>query len=573
MSKNKLLILSIFFLIIFGISELLADKREYKLSNQLIINGDFEGGNVGFQTDYKFSPSNMRPEGTYCLSQNPKKQYSRFDSCSDKTNQSGFMLLVNGSDLPDMIVWKQTVRGLDLNSIYLFSFWSAPVYSLNPPFFEVFINGVLMQPSPIYLPPDVCKWTEIRYIWNSGNIDTAEIIIYNRNQRKSGNDFVIDDISFSIYCSLVTSAQKLLSTCKGGEVQLNVSVSGGEPPFKYEWFPKTGLDNPYSPNPNAKVDFSTTYIVKIVDSKFCEAYDTVNVNIYPLPQPTINSDKGLTLCPCDSVKLIGPPGMSQYFWSTGEQSPSIITKHSGAVSLKVIDKNGCSADTTVFIQKLDVSAKIQIGELEANIGDTITLPVLVKWSDTKVLCDFTISKLGIAYNKSILQPIGTYSNRSLEGDLEYVEIIGKNIEDLINNLKFKTVLGKVECSPIEITQLNYDCNEINVSTYNGRICLNNLCKEGGTRLVDTDKILFLSVLQNSQIQDEINIQFGVIESGPVSIQIYDYLGRKLITYDLNNLEAGTYDYTIDKKNLNSGLHFILLITQSNTLSKPIIITK
>jgi len=571
MNRIKLFIFFIIIAIIFSESLFASEKREYQLSNQMIVNGQFEDGNTGFYTDYIFSPSNMRLEGTYCLSQNPKKQYSRFDSCSDKTNQSGYMLLVNSSDIPDKIVWKQTVRGVELNSVYLFSFWSAVVHPANPPFFDVYINGTLMQPSPFYLPDDVCKWTEIKYIWNSNNIDTAEIIIINRNVRKSGNDFVIDDISFSIYCSLTASAEKYVSTCKGEAVRLNVTASGGEPPLKYEWFPKTGLDNPYSPNPNALADMNTTYIVKIVDSKLCEAYDTVRVNIFPEPKAVITSDKGFFICPCDSARLSGPPGMS-YLWSTGETSQSIYINKTGNVSLKIVDRNGCTADTSVFIEMLDVSSTIELGTVEAEIGETFNLPMSVKWSDTRVLCNFDINSIGLVYNKSILQPVSIFSNRRIEGDLEYIELLGNNLDQLIKELKFTAVLGKVECTPVEITHILYDCSEIKVSSINGQVCLKGICKEGGTRLVNTDTRQFLIVNSNSN-NNNIRINFGTIETGSIELGIYDYLGRKQLINEMNELEPGSYEYKIDVSPLGSGLYYLILKTPTNIITQPLMLAR
>lgn len=572
MNRIKLFIFFIIIEIIFSEAIFGSEKREYQLSNQMIINGQFEVGNTGFYTDYIFSPSNMRPEGTYCLSQNPKKQYSRFDSCSDKTNQSGYMLLVNSSDIPNKIVWKQTVRGVELNSVYLFSFWSAAVNPVNPPFFDVYINGVLMQPSPFYLTNEVCQWTEIRYIWNSFDIDTAEIIIINRNLRKSGNDFVIDDISFTIYCSLTASAEKYVSTCKGEEVQLNVTITGGEPPLNYEWFPKTGLDNPYSPNPIAKVDLSTSYIVKIVDSKFCEAYDTVRINVFPEPKAIISSDKGFFICPCDSAKLSGPSGMS-YLWSTGETTQSIFINKTGNVSLKIVDKNGCTADTSIFIEMLDVSSTIEVGTFEAEIGETFTLPISIKWSDTRVLCNFDINSIGLVYNKSILQPVGDYSNQRIEGDLEFIEFKGNNLEQLVKEIKFTAVLGKTECTPVEITHISYDCFDIKVVTSNGKVCLKGICKEGGTRLVNTDSRQFLIVNSNEYNDNKTRIKFGIIEKAPIEIGIYNYLGQKQIIYELNEIQPGTYEYQIDTSLLRSGLYYMVLITPTNIMTQPFMITR
>ncbi|HEY4286463.1 MAG TPA: gliding motility-associated C-terminal domain-containing protein [Puia sp.] len=56
----------------------------------------------------------------------------------------------------------------------------------------------------------------------------------------------------------------------------HLSVSGG---IVYTWLTTVGLDNPFSPTPTARIDSTTTYVVKGTGTNGCVAYDTLTVNV------------------------------------------------------------------------------------------------------------------------------------------------------------------------------------------------------------------------------------------------------------------------------------------------------
>ncbi len=56
----------------------------------------------------------------------------------------------------------------------------------------------------------------------------------------------------------------------------HLRVSGG---IDYTWLTTVGLDNPLSPTPIARIDSTTTYIVKGTGANGCWAYDTLTVNV------------------------------------------------------------------------------------------------------------------------------------------------------------------------------------------------------------------------------------------------------------------------------------------------------
>lgn len=95
----------------------------------LIVNGDFEAGNTGFTTEYKYlDPSvtgtwTLGPEYMYTVSTNPSLYHSQWANFGDHTTGTGKMMIVNGTwdDYTpnyNAIVWEQTVTPLPCVSVY-----------------------------------------------------------------------------------------------------------------------------------------------------------------------------------------------------------------------------------------------------------------------------------------------------------------------------------------------------------------------------------------------------------------------------------------------------------------------
>jgi hypothetical protein len=70
----------------------------------LLVNGDLGLGNTGFTSNYVFT-SDTTPKGTYCVDRDPHNCHPGEASYHDHTTGTGLMLNVNGSVMPDQVVW------------------------------------------------------------------------------------------------------------------------------------------------------------------------------------------------------------------------------------------------------------------------------------------------------------------------------------------------------------------------------------------------------------------------------------------------------------------------------------
>ncbi len=324
--------------------------------NNLIINGDFNGGNTAFTSQYIYANPNIT-EGQYFVGPSDQAWNALMSNCADHTTGSGNMLLVNGASVPDIGVWNQTVTVLP-NTNYAFSTWIESLYPPNPAQLSFSINGSDIGNS-ITASSTNCVWTQFYTTWNSGNNTTASIAILNKNIQIQGNDFALDDISFSTVTikrdSVVISIDiPVVKTgtdtiiCAGQPVQLFASGA-----LTYNWTPATALSNAGISTPIATPINTTQYIVTGITAKGCSAADTVLISTNPLPVVQRTAD---TLI-CNNVTAqLWANGGNTYQWSpAGSLSdPSIANPVASPIKntiyyVLVTGANNCTAKDSVNI--------------------------------------------------------------------------------------------------------------------------------------------------------------------------------------------------------------------------------
>ncbi|MEL7496446.1 MAG: putative Ig domain-containing protein [Planctomycetota bacterium] len=161
-------------------------------AQNLIQNGGFSEGNVGFESDLSHSPSSILDAATYAVVTDPASVHPSAESYSDRSG-SGLMLAVNGSTQVGEVVWEQTVN-VETDTEYDFAAYVSTWFPGAPAQLEFAINGVSV--SAIDAPNETGVWDLAFATWNSGDANRATIQIRNSNQAFTGNDFALDDLYF-----------------------------------------------------------------------------------------------------------------------------------------------------------------------------------------------------------------------------------------------------------------------------------------------------------------------------------------------------------------------------------------
>jgi gliding motility-associated-like protein len=373
--------------------------------NNLVVNGNFSGGNTGFTSQYTHVTPNTT-EGQYFIGPSPQAWNVNLNPCTDHTSGNGNMMLVNGAPAVGTAVWSQTIT-VTPNTNYAFGTWIQSLHSTNPADLSFSINNQVIG-NNINATAVACQWNQFYTTWNSGNTTSAVIKIVNNNTIVAGNDFALDDISFSPVLIkrdsvIITVDTPLVRTrvdttlCKGGSVQL--TTTGAQ---TYSWSPVTGLSNASIANPVATPLVTTEYIVTGINSNGCTAKDTVNVSLHPVPVMTVSNDT--TICTNTIVQLHATGGTG-YAWSPGATlsdptipdpvaSPTTDTKY----YVTITDANSCSYpdSITVTIAPLPVFAVNGPGQ----VCDTDTIQLVASGGDI-----YSWQPSGSLNNASIANPL------------------------------------------------------------------------------------------------------------------------------------------------------------------------
>ena len=94
------------------------------LGQNLLVNGDFEAGNSGFTSEYRF----VRLDTgllTYDVFRKSIDSHFLGLSFGDHTSGKGLMFGANGGNDTNRVLWKQTVQIVE-NTAYQFSGWATP---------------------------------------------------------------------------------------------------------------------------------------------------------------------------------------------------------------------------------------------------------------------------------------------------------------------------------------------------------------------------------------------------------------------------------------------------------------
>ena len=268
------------------------------LNFNLVTNGNFEANQSGFYSELNFlTPNNPTAmQGAFGITTNANFWEPSFSSCVDHTlgNGTGYMLVVDGSTFGNLPVWKQTLA-VQPNTTYTFRYFAQSLSANSPAILHSDINGVTLGIDT--LTSTTCSWQMFTYSWNAGQDTLCTLTLTDLNQGANGNNFAIDDISFSTLRSCSNVAHVVVLTgnpnlgltypnnlCpNGGSVM--PSLAAGIPtngtynaiPGGVNLNPLNGMVNGNGSNPGIYQVIYSTNLCSVV------AKDTFVLTIRPLP--------------------------------------------------------------------------------------------------------------------------------------------------------------------------------------------------------------------------------------------------------------------------------------------------
>ncbi|MFZ4107118.1 hypothetical protein, partial [Flavobacterium sp.] len=358
-------------------------------TKNLVYNGDFSSGNVGFGTDYQYlavAPI-VGAQKAYGIVSNPNTWFSPFSNCPDHTSGTGNMMVLDGSSSNggNDKFWSQTIPTI-AGQNYTFSYWVQTLTSSSPASIQVTINGVAL--GSLNFAPNVTtcgNWTEYTFIWSSGASTSAQIEMFDRNVSASGNDFAIDDISFSTNttCSFTKTISITINSleiavpvnqvvCNGTSIPL-LEFTSNQPGTTFSWtnsntllpIGSSGIGNITNllANNNTSNPIVSNITVTGSLSGCTNDVKQFTITINPTPKIIVNSVQKCTgdLTPAVITATPAFPGTYSYAWTVpatvappGNVASIASTTVAGNYSVVITDTStGCvSAPATGTLQYL-----------------------------------------------------------------------------------------------------------------------------------------------------------------------------------------------------------------------------
>jgi gliding motility-associated-like protein len=383
---KKLFAFALFWLSLFNVGQTFAQCPSCQASSgELVVNGNFAQGNTGFFSDYNGNPNPgpglpiLWDQGTYQIGTNANNFHYAFQGYAHSLPFFGNFMVVNGANVAGVNVWCQTVAVVP-GGVYNFSAWVSSVHVDNPALLGFEINGQSVG-NPFSAPPNTLNWQQHSTTWIApAGVFTATICIESLNTDGGGNDFGLDDISFT-GCAPVT----ILNTANAGpnlEICSGETVSIGVPSVQninYSWSANPYFNNLTTANPSFAMTNSglnpITYTFTLTSDSLslgCVSTDEATVTVNPQPAhslpPTVQS--------CELPLLLNAGnGATGYLWNTGETSSEIEVNNTGNFSVTVSSGN-CSitANTQVSLithQTADLGPDLLVCSLPIDIAANV----------------------------------------------------------------------------------------------------------------------------------------------------------------------------------------------------------
>ena len=182
----------------------------------------------------------------------------------------------------------------------------------------------------------------------------------------------------------------------------------------------------------------------------------------------------------------------------------------------------------------------------------------------------------LKFQNTILTPqdLSKIQNTSNDTVSVFVEGVIANSNVLVE-LPVDVGLGSVVETDIEISDFTlYDQSgtkiDYDVDYRYGSFTLLGICEEGGSRLINPEKITKLMQISPNPSDGNVNIELNLVEKGNTTLKVFSVSGELIEEMMITN-QSGNINIEVDTKNYGNGLYFIHLQTPAiNKIEKLII---
>jgi hypothetical protein len=210
------------------------------------------------------------------------------------------------------------------------------------------------------------------------------------------------------------------------------------------------------------------------------------------------------------------------------------------------------------------SATLQIDTIRAAPGELVEIPVYLRNAQNLNLAGATGFSSELRIHASLLAPFGntpkgviTKGERTIV--LDTLPLLA-DANGVLTKLQFIAMLGDREGTNLSLENTFAFKSNVTLSAIPGYFQLLDVCHEGGARLFQS--VGKIGLLQNrpNPFNAMTLIDYEVIENGPTTLSVKDYLGRTVAILVDGIVSAGRHTAVFDATALESGTYFSVLRT-------------
>ncbi|MDR1006342.1 MAG: gliding motility-associated C-terminal domain-containing protein [Bacteroidales bacterium] len=439
----------------------------YVDSTNLVYNGDFELGNVGFTSALNHYEDGDNHFGAYIIADSSIDFFPASPSVSCEGD--GLFMCIDGARSPTYI-YLSTVN-VEPNTDYMFSVQSTNfnhassfVPNSQLSILQFSVNNVAIGNNFVNSNYS-CDWKTFFEIWNSGTNSNAAIRILNNNTAASGNDFAIDNVMFRKVCNATDTITFYIihpcnwdvelpndiTICKGDSIKL-YNMKRDSCNYQWQYTDEYG-NSQYAFNDTLSVPIYASQRISLLLNKGngCDTMLYVNVFVDELPPISITGNK--IVCYGDSTTLTANVAYGDciFVWNDSDTASTITIRPTADTTLNVtaITPYGCktTSQTTVSIQSPRATLPNDIIICQ---GDTTILPVIgianrYEWSSVPYDSTLTLlndSTISVSPNQDT-----RYNVRAIINDSCFDE------DDVMVRVE-EIPVARISYSPLSIDQEN-----------------------------------------------------------------------------------------------------------------------
>lgn len=214
-----------------------------------------------------------------------------------------------------------------------------------------------------------------------------------------------DNITITQDTELSPQISGPLQFCPGTQTTLDA----GPGYATYQWSNSSGGQSVTITQPG-------TYTVSVTDAFGCSGSGSVQVNLFPQPQPVVQGVP--SFCAGNTPTLSSATPFASYIWNTGSTQPQITVSTAGTYILTVTDDNGCvaSASRTVTTDPLPVFSISGNDFFCSGASTALSVPATFaayQWSSGQQTPNISVTTPG-SYSITVTNQFGCISAQSIQ---------------------------------------------------------------------------------------------------------------------------------------------------------------